>query len=211
MKTQTKPKEGRRYGGLSDGERRAERHARLLSAGFELFGTEGFGNTTIPMLCSRAGVTARHFYEEFDSREAVLRELFDTIADEAIEGVRGSLKTSAAAASTPYERIRASNVSYFGYMTGDPRRARIYALESLGVSEELERHRRAKRESFVKLINPDQTHVPAPLDSRLLSIAVSGAAHALLLDWVLASQQSSLDTLVDTLTIIWMRTLKLER
>lgn len=211
MKTQTKAKTGRRYGGLSDGERRAERRARLLTSGFELFGSHGFGNTTIPMLCSRAGVTARHFYEEFDSREAVLRELFDSIADEAIELVRASLRTSAAAASSPYDRIHASNRRYFDFMTGDPRRARIYALESLGVSEELERHRRAKRETFVKLINPDQTNVLAPLDSRLLSIAVSGAAHALLLDWVLAAPQPAVETLIDTLTTIWMRTLKLER
>lgn len=208
MKAATAIKTGRRYGGLSDAQRRAQRRERLFAAGFALFGTQGFATTTIPMLCSQAAVTARHFYEEFDSREAVLRELYDSIADDAIARVRAALRESS---SAPYERIRSSNVSYFGYMTEDPRRARIYALESLGVSEELEHHRRAKRELFVKLINPDQASVLAPLDSRLLSVAVSGAAQALLLDWVLSAKRPPADTLVDTLTMIWMRTLKLER
>jgi AcrR family transcriptional regulator len=54
--------DSRRYGGLSAGERRAGRRARLLEAGLEFYGMLGFRHTTIPQLCSSAGVTARHFY-----------------------------------------------------------------------------------------------------------------------------------------------------
>ncbi len=81
--------QGRTYAGLSAPERRAERRERLLDAALELFGTAGFPKTTIPMLCSAAGVTARHFYDEFDSREALLRTLYDGIAEAVFEGSIG--------------------------------------------------------------------------------------------------------------------------
>ncbi|HTC29133.1 MAG TPA: helix-turn-helix domain-containing protein, partial [Candidatus Acidoferrum sp.] len=70
-------KPSRRYGGLSVAQRRAERRARLLAAGLQLFGTAGFLKTSIPMICNASGVTARHFYEEFPSREALLRTILD--------------------------------------------------------------------------------------------------------------------------------------
>ena len=69
----------RRYAGLLLHERRADRRARLAAAGLELYGTTGYDATTIPMLCSAAGVTSRHFYEEYGSRETLLRQVYDTI------------------------------------------------------------------------------------------------------------------------------------
>ena len=37
------------------------------------------------MLCTASGVTARHFYEDFESREALLRALYDEIAQGVFE------------------------------------------------------------------------------------------------------------------------------
>ncbi len=44
----------RRYGGKSLEQRREERRRRLLDAGLELFGTQGFQHTTIEQLCATA-------------------------------------------------------------------------------------------------------------------------------------------------------------
>lgn len=206
MTKQNEPRDGRRYGGLLLHERRADRHARLVATGLDFFGTVGFGGTTIPMLCSAAGVTARHFYAEFSSREALLKEIYDDIAQHVLDRVRSALGDRALDA---HERIRRSNEAYFAYLMDDPRRARIYALESMGVSAELEAHRRAVREAFIAMIGPDQRHVLAPLDSRLLSVAVAGAAHALLLDWVMAERGPAIENMVDTIAAIWTRTLDL--
>ena len=124
-------KPSRRYGGLSDAQRRAERRARLLAAGLELFGTIGFLKTTIPAICMASGVTARHFYEEFPSREALLRAILDEIAEHAHDIVREKLRST----DRPvYQRMLASIRTYYTVFTRDPRRARIYALESLGMS-----------------------------------------------------------------------------
>ena len=193
---------GRRYGGLLEHERRAERRARLMRAGFELFGSAGFGGTTIPQLCGSAGVAARHFYEEFASREELLRAIYDEIAADALEVVRAALSSRDVPAR---ERISAANRAYFTFMTDDRRRARIYALESP------ELLRRSTREAFVNLITPRQTSVVTPLDNRLLSVAVAAAAHGLLVEWLLASRRPPIDKMIETITTIWMHTLNLER
>ena len=197
--------DGRRYGGRLLHERRADRRARLVAAGLERFGIDGFHGTTIPMLCSAAGVAVRYFYEEFDSRESLLKVIYDGIAASALDEVRTVLKDPQLAGA---QRIRRANEAYFAFLTNDPRLARIYALEAVGVSAELEQHRRATREAFITLIVPGQAHVIAPLDNRLLSVAVAGAAHALLLEWVLAARGPSIDAMIDTVTTLWLRTLK---
>jgi AcrR family transcriptional regulator len=203
---------GRLYGGLSAPERRADRRARLMKVGLELFGTVGFQKTTIPHLCSAAGVTARHFYDEFDSREALLRALYDEIAEGMHARVVGVLRE---AFPDVRERIRASNMAYFTYLTDDPRLARIYALEAVGISAELEVHRRAKREQMIRTLTratqvlERRGLVPA-VDSALFSAALAGGAHDLLLEWVLAARRPSVEKMVDTITTIWVHTLKLD-
>ncbi|MEA2688408.1 MAG: hypothetical protein QOD51_1015 [Candidatus Eremiobacteraeota bacterium] len=200
---------GRLYAGLSAPERRAERRERLLDAGLELFGTAGFAKTTIPMLCSASGVTARHFYEEFDSREALLRTIYDRIAETAFAGVLGALRN---ADQGVRERIRDSNAAYFRYLTSDLRLARIYTIEAVGMHSELESHRRAKREAFVKKLTKAAQRVESTaVDSRLLSAALAGAAHDLLLEWVLSPRRPSVDRMIDTITTLWVRTLHLDR
>jgi AcrR family transcriptional regulator len=200
---------GRVYGGLSAPERRAERRQRLLEAGLELYGTLGFAKTTIPMLCSTSGVTARHFYEEFDSREAVLRALYDEIAETVFRRVSDALRSPD---RDPVDRIRDSNAAYFRYLTSDPRLAQIYAIEAVGMHAELEAHRRAKREAFVKKLTKAAQRVESSsLDSRLLSAAIAGAAHDLLLEWVLATRRPSVDKMIETITTLWVRTLRLDR
>jgi AcrR family transcriptional regulator len=200
---------GRIYAGRSADERRAERRERLLDAGLELFGTVGFHKTTIPMLCSASGVTARHFYDEFPSRELLLRAVYDRIASTVFERVIEALR---ARDKDVRERIRDSNDAYFRYLTSDPRLARIYTIEAVGMHAELEQHRRAKREAFVKkLTKAVQQLDDRGVDSRLLSAALAGAAHDLLLEWVLSTRRPSIERMVETVTTLWIRTLRLDR
>jgi AcrR family transcriptional regulator len=202
----------RMYGGLSHHERRADRRDRLVGAAFELFGTLGFQKTTIPMICNASGVTARHFYEEFSSRETLLRAIFDDLAERAYDLVREALR----ATETPvYERVLASNRAYYAFFTEDPRRARIYAIESLGISPELEKHRRDVRERSVRQLTRatqwlEPTGVLHDLDSRLVAVGLSSAAVALLAEWVLATKKPPVEKMAETLTHFWMRTLRLE-
>lgn len=201
----------RTYGGLSPDARRASRRERLLNAGLELYGTVGYARTTIPMICAQSGVTARHFYEEFESREALLRAVLDGVAERAYEIVREALRATDVPVN---ERVLASNRAYYRYLTEDPRRARIYALESLGISVELEQHRRELRERSVRQLTRAAQwggSAPPDLDTRLVSIGLASAAIAILAEWVLAERKADVETMAQTLTLIWMRTLRLER
>jgi AcrR family transcriptional regulator len=203
------PAPGRMYGGLSAAARRAERRQRLLDAGLELFGTVGFTKTTIPMLCAASGVTARHFYEDFASREALLRALYDEIAHTVFERVVAALRVRE---KTARERIRSGNAAYFRYLTADLRRARIYTIEAVGMHSELEQHRRALREAFIrKLTQATDRLDDRGVDSRLLSAAIAGAAHDLLLEWVLAARRPPVEKLIATITTLWIRTLQIDR
>ena len=77
---------------------------------------------------------------------------------------------------------------------------------------ELESHRRDKREAFVKKLTQAAQRVETgALDSRLLAAAIAGAAHDLLLEWVLAPRRPSVDKLVDVVTALWVRSLRLDR
>ncbi len=204
----TSKSEGRVYAGRSAPERRAERRERLMDAALELFGTAGFRRTTIPMLCRASGVTARHFYEEFASREALLRALYDRIADAAFERTIAALR---ATGRTPRERIRDSTAAYFRYLTSDPRLAQIYTIEAVGMHAGLEAHRRAKREMFVtKMTQAAQRVETDAVDSRLLSAAIAGASHDLLLEWVLARKRPPVERMIGTITTLWVRTLQLD-
>ncbi|HTX57607.1 MAG TPA: TetR/AcrR family transcriptional regulator [Candidatus Acidoferrales bacterium] len=203
----------RLYGGLSLTQRRAERRERLLAAGFELFGTAGFLKTSIPTICSEAGVTARHFYDEFSSREALLRAIFDDLAEQSYDIVREALRHTD---KPVYDRVLSSNRAYYAFFTQDPRRARIYALECLGISPELEAHRREIRERSVRQLTRatewlETTGMLQDMDSRLVAIGLASAAVAILAEWVLAAKKPTVEKMAETLTLFWMRTLHLDR
>ena len=69
-----------------------------------------------------------------------------------------------------------------------------------------------KREAFVKkLTKATQQLDDRGIDSRLLSAALAGAAHDLLLEWVLSTRRPSIERMVETVTTLWIRTLQLDR
>src|SRR5688500_9652842 len=93
----------RPYRGMSPDERQADRRRRLLDAGLGQFGTSGYARTTIEGLCAGAGVTPRHFYDEFGGREALLVAVFDEIVAWVTDAVGAAL---AAAPEDPVARAR---------------------------------------------------------------------------------------------------------
>ena len=207
------PGYSRRYAGLSATERRAGRRARLLEAGLEFYGTLGFRHTTIPQLCSSAGVTARHFYEEFGTQEALLREVFDRIASDVLAAIRFELYVPG---RTWSELVHQSCAAFFRHMTEDRRRARIFALEIVGVNVELDLHRKRVRDAFAAITSESSERLTAQggaagLDVRLLSIALAGAAEALTIEWVLQRPRPSVEQLIDQLSMLWIRSMQIDR
>lgn len=185
---------GRVYGGRSEPERRADRRARLLAAALELFGTEGWASTTIERICATANVATRSFYEEFSSREAALLAVYQQVMAGVINEV---VPRVTALRGKPVEQIREGLRGYVGYLTEDPRRARV-AHHEVRLAGGLEHHRRATMRRFADLI-VQYGRLPDP-GGHLLGLALAGAVSEVLVDWV-AQAEPRPDTgpLVDVL------------
>jgi AcrR family transcriptional regulator len=191
---------GRVYGGRSEHERRADRRARLLQAGLELFGTEGWSGATIERLCAAAGVATRSFYEEFSSREALLKAVYEDIMSGVVSTV---LPQAAAGDGGPEERIRRGLAGYVGYLTDDPRRAKV-AHREVRAAGVLEQDRHAMVLRFADII-ATETHLERGAASRILGLALAGAVTEVLVDWVAQPEpRPETGPIVDTLVQLYV-------
>lgn len=196
--------EGRRYGGRTPDERRADRRERLLAAALQLFGTQGYAATNISAICGEAGVTARHFYEEFGSREALLVGLFEQIVDETVAAVTIAL------AQVPPDRAaltRAGIGAYMHALLDDPRRARVQCIEMIGVNRDIERKRRKLLLSYAALMAEQQQVVddaPVPSDPEVnyVTVALAGGIDHAMIQWLDDDRRPPIDDLVEYCTQI---------
>jgi AcrR family transcriptional regulator len=187
------------YGGRSETERRADRRARLLAAGLQCFGTEGWNATTIERLCSTAGVATRSFYVEFPSREALLLAVFQNVLERTVEEVRPQLS----GLTDPAETVRTALRGYVGHLTADPRRARVVHHE-VRVAGSLEQQRHAMILRFAELITR-VAQLPPSTSTRVLGVALAGAVSETLVDWVEHPEpRPEPSTLVDVLTNVFL-------
>jgi AcrR family transcriptional regulator len=172
----------RAYGGRSGADRRAERRERLMEAGLELIGTEGYPATSIERLCSHAGVSTRNFYEEFAGREDLLMRLHDRIIEQAVTAVFNAFDE---AADAPLgERLTRAIGAFVTTTATDPRWARLSFVEVIGVSNAVEAHRIAWRERWAGFLVAEAERAvergeAAPRDFRLGAVALIGAVNEL--------------------------------
>lgn len=189
----------RTYGGLSAGERRAERRERLLRAGLALFGTEGYAASSIEKLCTEAGVSTRNFYEEFNSREDLLIALHDRIIEQAFQAVLGAL---ADADATPLrERFTRAVRAFVTTTASDPRWARLTYVEIIGVSNTVEKHRIAWRQRWAEFLVSEAKRAVARGEAEdrefdLAAVALIGAVNELVHHWSLSGGKRSLDDVI---------------
>ena len=189
---------GRAYGGRLPDERRAERRQRLLDAGLEVFGTVGFEEASIALLCATARVGTRAFYDEFDSREELLREVATAVLLDALAELQAAL---ASAPPTLDDRVRAGLTGYVGHLTADPRRARV-AYSAVPAAGRLlpDRHRASR--AFAELIATEASALGVRVPERgdLLALALTGAVAEVLGWWATSSPSPDVEPVVDELT-----------
>lgn len=201
--TPTKP--ARRYRGLDPEQRRADRRRRLLAAGLERFGTEGYQATTITGLCRTAGITTAHFYDEFDGREALLWAVFDDVVTTAAARVTAAITD---AAPTMRERARAGLDAFVREMLEDPRRGRVQCLEVVGVSPEFESKRRDIMHAYARTVTEVAgtiagTDQSMPQQSFTALALVAGVNDAVV-EWLHREDPPPIDELVDELVELFV-------
>lgn len=192
---------GRRYGGRTAAERRRDRRERLLDAAVQLFGTIGFSATTIEMLCQEARLHPRYFYEQFDSREALLMAVYDR----HVEAVLGTvLRALEDAPTDPRGRLEAGLRAFVDAVLADERLARINYFEMVGVSRELDAHRRTVLRAYADMIAGqlealDPARRPELTHPRLGAVAVAGAVDGLIIDALAVDPPVAREDIITTL------------
>ncbi|OGA82393.1 MAG: hypothetical protein A2711_15150 [Burkholderiales bacterium RIFCSPHIGHO2_01_FULL_63_240] len=117
----------RRYGGASAQERAEERRQRLMTAAFEVFGQQGYRQTTMRLICAQARLADRYFYEHFGSTHDCYVAVHTQACLEAAQVVEMAIR------SLPGDlllRARGGLTAFFEHIRSDPRRARILILDS---------------------------------------------------------------------------------
>jgi len=180
----------RRYSGRSVDEWKAARRERLLDAALELFGTDGYPATSVERLCAQAKVSTRHFYHEFQNKEAVLLAVHAQVIELAVRSTGEALARTADAPVR--ERIVAAVDGYLQTIMTDLRRAQISFVEVVGASPAVEEQRIAFRELLISsVVGLGETAVArnelTPKDFRFLGLCFIGAVNTVVYDWMLTN------------------------
>ena len=175
-----------------------------MDVGLELFGTQGYAATSVRAIAAAASLNPRYFYESFKSREDLLYEVYLAI----VTDIGNDATKATAEAKTIEEQARAGLKSSWDLLTGDPRKARIVALEVVGVSPRLEKLRRDIRHGLAELTARNAmslagADVELRCDPILIARALVGGSVELLGDWIHGDVSASPDEIVENLTLIF--------
>lgn len=184
----------RPYAGLSPDQRDADRRRRILDALREIIGTDGYTATTVGRVCSTAGVSTRHFYQLYDTKESAFIDLYREITRASYDG---ALQSLAATEGKPIaDRVPEAFLAYLGPMVEDLRTARIAFVEIMGVSPRFEHERLQIREGLVALVETEGGAAVArgeiaDQDFRIAAQALAGGASSVVYDWAVRDDRPS--------------------
>jgi AcrR family transcriptional regulator len=189
----------RTYGGRSAADRRAERRERLMEAGLQLFGTEGYTTSSIEKLCTHAGVSTRNFYEEFHSREDLLITLHARVIERSYRAVLAAFENAADAALA--ERFELAVRAFIHTTASDPRWARLAYVEVIGVSNTVEKHRLTWRDKWSEFMIAEANRAVSrgeaePRDFTLAAVALIGAVNELVHHYSVSRGRITLDQVI---------------
>jgi AcrR family transcriptional regulator len=189
----------RTYGGRSAADRRAERRERLMEAGLELFGSEGYATSSIEKLCTHAGVSTRNFYEEFHSREDLLITLHVRVIERSFRAVITAFED--ATELSLVQRFELAVRAFIHTTASDPRWARLAYVEVIGVSDVVEKHRITWRNKWADFMVAEANRAvargeAAPRDFRMASVALIGAVNELVHHYSISRGRITLDEVI---------------
>jgi AcrR family transcriptional regulator len=194
----------RRYRGITPSERKADRRERLLDAGLELFGTLGYARTSVRAVSAAAGLNSRYFYESFTSREDLLYSVYQRIVTDIFVRASEAVRRE----DTIEGQARAGLRAAWSAVTEDRRKARIIALEVVGVSERLERLRHETRHALAQFTADNAMTLAGQgvrlrLNPVLVSRFLIGGVVEVLLEWINGDLEASVDEVVEHFTVLF--------
>jgi AcrR family transcriptional regulator len=147
----------------------------MLFAALELFTSKGFKETSVLEIVELARVSKTTFYQCFSSKEQLLACLCQQLAEEIIEEVEKAVRLEKKMTEKAYAGIR----RYIELCMTRSNVAQLLLVESVGISQEVEKVRRESLRRFANLFYQTvQSEMPALISEkevRIFSQAMVGA------------------------------------
>lgn len=125
-----------------------ESKEKILFAGLTLYTTKGFKNSSVLDVVELARVSKTTFYQQFSSKEDLMANLVDTLAAEILKEVKTSIAEEQSIAYKAYAGIR----RYTEICFTDLKVANLLLVESVGISQDVEKVRTKAHRQFADLI-----------------------------------------------------------
>jgi AcrR family transcriptional regulator len=191
----------RDYDGKTAAERVAERRARLVYAGIELFGKHGYAGTSIRAVLREAGLRDRYFGESFADLDALLAAAYDQLITEEVSVCRAAIDATHGAS----QGARAMIDSISRGLEGNPGHARIKLREVFSGGPLVQAQRQVGLRRLAQLV-AELLPTDAGTDDRqrlLLGVGIVAAADAYLLAWLDGQLHVSREDVVDLVTQVF--------
>lgn len=195
----------RRYGGASAQERAQERHQRLMAAAFDVFGQQGYRQTTMRLICAQARLADRYFYEHFESTHDCYVAVHTQACLEAAQVVEQAIR------SLPGDlllRSRGGLTAFFEHIRSDPRRARILILDSsasgLNAQQRIDQQYSFVIELLESRFRQRYPHASAKPNLEYVVLGCMGMIISTAMRWIERDFSEPVDTIVDHTYYAWM-------
>jgi AcrR family transcriptional regulator len=184
-----------RWAGVPLSDRRTERRALLVEAGFALFGAGGEAALSVRSVCRECGLNTLYFYESFTDTDDLLGAVYDDVAaglgdavEHAIDSAGGSVR----------ERTAAGIRAVLGFSSADPRRGRVLFTDARANPVLISR--RALTQDMLRdvvLTESGQSRPDSnPVAARVGASMYTGAMAELAQDWLAGNLGDDLDAVV---------------
>lgn len=181
----------RPYRGVTPEDRVARRRDALMNAALEVFAADGMAGLSARRVCEQAGLTRRYFYESFADTDALAGALFQRVASEVEDAVRGAVTDADVSRE---ERVRLGIGAGLDVLTAAPQKGQFLmaAQESGSVGS----HRIEAVDRLASVVEASLPRDIAPGRARVAAISVVGATLAVIDNWLRGDISLSRDEVV---------------
>jgi AcrR family transcriptional regulator len=195
----------RKYAGVSAQERKQQRRDRLLDAAYDMFGREGYKQTTLRLVCAHARMTDRYFYEHFESMDDLFLQVRQRLSTELVTII---MKVVIQPEPDPILLMRRALTAFFEYLQEDPRRARILMLDAMTfglTSTEVAKSRLDWYSGMIEArLKARYPHLPPHLNCALVASGFLGQVTYIGSVWTVQKFDTPVEQLVDHLIYTWV-------
>jgi AcrR family transcriptional regulator len=150
------------------------RKERILAAAAELISQRGYQGVNLADIGTEAGIVGSGIYRHFDSKVAILIELFDRVVDRLVADAEKSLESD----SDPLTAIGALVRDQVRFTMGERALCQVYQQESRNLPEKDLRRLRWKQRHYIDLwqdlLTTGRPELDPPHAQVLVHAAISG-------------------------------------